>query len=312
MKKIFHFVPFFILTLCFSLPAAAQTNLSAVLPLLQAPTRTAAQNQQVLALFASSKDTNVVFAAGASLVRIPPSAAQEAKLLNIIIKDNDVLKKVFSAVILTAMGSMHEELSSLLQDAISSQDHAVRSYAAGAYTILNPQITDYSAEIINLYIYDPAFAQRAMNLIADELGIKWLFSKINQKPGQHMSFGFMGETPVFACPGNPVSAMFCNFYYVKPALQKMMGLKEYRNKPVSVILGADVIKKKGRVQFDRVKVVIENGKLKAYPFTTQDSHIIESLVSANAYAKFTNEMVGTVAQGTELDAYIFNAEQVFG
>ncbi len=151
-----------------------------------------------------------------------------------------------------------------------------------------------------------------MNLIADELGIKWLFSRINQKPGQHMSFGFMGETPVFACPGNPVSAMFCNFYYVKPALQKMMGLKEYRNKPVSVILGADVIKKKGRVQFDRVKVVIENGKLKAYPFTTQDSHIIESLVSANAYAKFTNEMVGTVAQGTELDAYIFNAEQVFG
>ena len=46
--------------------------------------------------------------------------------------------------------------------------------------------------------------------------------------------------------------------------------------------------------------------------TAQDSHIIESLVSANAYAKFTNEMVGTVAQGTELDAYIFNAEQVFG
>lgn len=151
-----------------------------------------------------------------------------------------------------------------------------------------------------------------MNLIADKLGIKWIFNRINQKPGQHMSFGFMGDTPIFACPGNPVSAMFCNFYYVKPALQKMMGLKEYRNKPVSVILGADVTKKKGRVQFDRVKIVIENGKLVAYPFTTQDSHIIESLVSANAYAKFTNEMIGTVAKGTELSAYIFNSEQVFG
>ncbi len=151
-----------------------------------------------------------------------------------------------------------------------------------------------------------------MNLIADELGIKWLFNKINQKPGQHMAFGFMGNTPVFACPGNPVSAMFCNFYYVKPAIQKMMGLKEYRNKPISVFLGADVIKKKGRVQFDRVKIVIEQGRLYAYPFTTQDSHIIESLVSANAYAKFTNEMVGTVAKGTELSAYIFNADQVFG
>ena len=151
-----------------------------------------------------------------------------------------------------------------------------------------------------------------MNLIADQLGIKWLFSKINQKPGQHMAFGFMGNTPVFACPGNPVSAMFCNFYYTKPALLKMMGLKEYRNKPVKVILAEDVVKKKGRVQFDRVQVKIENGVMKAYPFTTQDSHIIESLVAANAYAKFTNEMVGTVKAGTELYAYVFNAEQVLG
>ncbi len=151
-----------------------------------------------------------------------------------------------------------------------------------------------------------------MNLIADQLGIKWHFNKINQKPGQHMAFGFMGHTPVFACPGNPVSAMFCNFYYTKPALLKMMGLKEHRNKPVKVILAEDVFKKKGRVQFDRVQLKIENGVMKAYPFTTQDSHIIQSLVAANAYAKFTNEMVGTLKAGTEIYAYVFNAEQVLG
>lgn len=147
---------------------AAQQNLSDFLPLLEAKTRTAAQNQQVLNLFSSSEDPNTVFAAGASLVRIPPAPAQEAKLLNIIIKDDNVLKKVFSAVILTAMGGVHEELSPLLQDAVASQDHAVRSYAASAYTILNPQTNTYANEIINLYIYDPAFAQRAMNLISSD------------------------------------------------------------------------------------------------------------------------------------------------
>ena len=147
---------------------AAQQNLSDFLPLLEAKTRTAAQNQQVLNLFSSSDDPNTVFAAGASLVRIPPAPAQEAKLLNIIIKDDNVLKKVFSAVILTAMGGVHEELSPLLQDAVASQDHAVRSYAASAYTILNPQTNTYANEIINLYIYDPAFAQRAMNLISSD------------------------------------------------------------------------------------------------------------------------------------------------
>ncbi len=149
-----------------------------------------------------------------------------------------------------------------------------------------------------------------MNLIADELGIKWLFNRINQKPGQHMAFGFMGKTAVFACPGNPVSAMFCNYFYTKVAIQKMIGLKEYRNKPVKVILAEDIEKKKGRVQFDRVKIKVENGMMKAYPFNTQDSHIIESLVSANAYAKLTNDMIGVIKAGTEIDAYIFSPEQV--
>ena len=167
MKKVL-FSTLCILSFFATAQAAAQQDLSAIMPLLQASTRTAAQNQQVLALFSSAKDPSTVFAAGASLVRIPPTAVQENKLLNIIIKDNDMLKKVFAAVILTSMGSMHEELSGLLQDAISSQDHAVRSYAAGAYTILNPKTTAYADEIINLYIYDPAFAQRAMNLLAKD------------------------------------------------------------------------------------------------------------------------------------------------
>lgn len=151
-----------------------------------------------------------------------------------------------------------------------------------------------------------------MNLMADELGIKWRFDTINQKPGKHMSFGTIGGTPLFACPGNPVSAMFCYYFYVKPAIRKMTGMKDYRNKAVKVLLGEKVVNKKGRVQFDRVRIDCDNGILKAYPFASQDSHIIESLVSANAYAKFDNDMIGTLEEGTELDAYIFNAEQVFG
>ena len=151
-----------------------------------------------------------------------------------------------------------------------------------------------------------------MNLASEELGIKWLFHTVNQKPGKHMSFGFLNDTPIFALPGNPVSAVFCNYFYVKPAIQKMIGMKEYRNKPVKVQLGSPVKKKKGRVQFDRVKIQMEDGIMRAYPFTSQDSHIIESLVAANAYAKFDNEMVGDLPVGMELYAYIFNPEQVLG
>lgn len=151
-----------------------------------------------------------------------------------------------------------------------------------------------------------------MNIIADELGIKWEFDTINQKPGMHMSFGDMGGTPVFACPGNPVSAMFCAYFYIKPAILKMSGAKNYKNLPVQVKLGADVVKKKGRVQFDRVNLISENGILKAYPFSSQDSGRIESLVSSNAYAKFGNDMIGEIKAGTDIFAYVFNRDQILG
>lgn len=137
------------------------------MPLLQADTRTASQTQQVLQWFLASKQPKIVFSTGASLVRIPPEPAQQSKLLSVLLKDNLFIKQVFAAVILTAMGAEYEQLSPLLQQATASEDHAVRSYAAAAYTILNPQRKDYLSEVVNLYIYDPAFAQRAMNLASD-------------------------------------------------------------------------------------------------------------------------------------------------
>lgn len=154
------------LLLMATLSCAQNQPLRRVLPLLQAPERTAAQNQQVLTLFLTSKQPELVFSAGASLVRLPPSRNQEPKLLNVIIKNSDMLKQIFAAVILTAMGTVHPELTELLQQGTTSADTAVRSYAAAAYTILNPHDKQYARDIVQLYIYDAAFAQRAMNLIA--------------------------------------------------------------------------------------------------------------------------------------------------
>ena len=164
---------------------AAQTNtLQTLLPLLQAPQRTHAQNQQVLQLFVTAKQPDIVFSAGASLVRIPPTRGQEAKLLNVLIRNSDELKKVFAAVILTAMGTEHPELSSLLEEATQSADTALRAYAGTAYTILNPTVNTYVDDVVQLYIYDPAFAQRAMNLISknDKQMISYLKSASVKDP----------------------------------------------------------------------------------------------------------------------------------
>ena len=148
-------------------PASAQTSLQNALPLLQKNTRTAAENQQVLQLFRSAKDPDTVFAAGASLVKIPPAKTMEPTLFNLILKSDDPLKQTFSAVIVTAMGSSHEELIPVLQEALTGKNDVLRAYAAGAYGIINPKDNTYVQNVVLLYIYDPDFAVRAMNLLAD-------------------------------------------------------------------------------------------------------------------------------------------------
>ena len=148
-------------------PLWAQLSLPQVLPLLQQKSRTPAQTQQVLQIFRTAQDPNTVFAAGASLVKIPPTKTAEPALLNQIMQASDPLKTAFSAIILTNMGSMYEELSPLLQDTLQSKDKVLRSYAAGAYTLLNPTDKTYTADIVRLYIFDAALAQRAMNLLAN-------------------------------------------------------------------------------------------------------------------------------------------------
>ncbi len=145
-----------------------------------------------------------------------------------------------------------------------------------------------------------------MNEVAGELGITWKFDVINQKPGKHMSYGTMGNTHVFACPGNPVSAMFCSYYYIKPAIYKLSGAKQYENVAMTAKLATKIVKKKDRVEFNRFNVVSENGVLMAYPYNSQDSHIIESLVSSNAFGRLTNEMVGELQVGTEIEIYMYN------
>lgn len=164
MKTIYPFLTALLICLCTG--AYAQTTLDDALPLLQKNNRTAAENRRVLDLFTQSRSPNLTFASGASLVRLPPDNAQQASLFNVLIKSDDMLKKVFSAVILTAMGGMHNELAPLLADAAQSEDNAVRAYAASAYVILNPQQKDFAPYVVNLYIYDAALSQRAMNLLA--------------------------------------------------------------------------------------------------------------------------------------------------
>ena len=69
----------------------------------------------------------------------------------------------------------------------------------------------------------------------EALGVKRVFHKIAQRPGKPMWFGIApGNKPVFALPGNPVSALVCTLRYVLPALRAASGMSASRPRAVAL------------------------------------------------------------------------------
>lgn len=50
-----------------------------------------------------------------------------------------------------------------------------------------------------------------------------LVQRLAVKPGRPLGFGRVGDTPIFALPGNPVAGFVCFLLYVRPALLAMGG-----------------------------------------------------------------------------------------
>ncbi len=154
-----------------------------------------------------------------------------------------------------------------------------------------------------------------MAKISEKVGLNWQFHNVNQKPGKPLAFGMLqtGATkvPIFGLPGNPVSCMFCAYYYLIPAVRKMQGMNEPRHRQITALLGEEIDKKKGRIQFDRVKLKVTDGVLYAYPFRTQNSNVIASMVESHAFMELADELEGRLKPGTPVKVFIFNRSGLF-
>ncbi len=148
--------------------------------------------------------------------------------------------------------------------------------------------------------------------VEKEVGIEWKFKYVKQKPGKPFAFGRLNRSFIFSFPGNPVSTAFCSFFYLIPALKKMLGYKKYRHIPIKAILTEPIKKNNDRVHFNRVKVEFKDGKFFATPFKTQGSNIIESIATCNGFGMIESDIVGIVEEGKEILVYLYDFESVFG
>lgn len=119
-----------------------------------------------------------------------------------------------------------------------------------------------------------------------DLGVEITFWKVAMRPGRPLGFGIAPNgKPVFALPGNPVSSLVTFELFCRPALLKMMGrtesavLKQAR-------LTERLTKKPGLRLYLRA---VESGN-SICTTGSQGSHLLSSLVQANALLIFPEEL----------------------
>jgi molybdenum cofactor synthesis domain-containing protein len=141
------------------------------------------------------------------------------------------------------------------------------------------------------------------------LGVEQVFWGIKLKPGKPVYFGTRDDARFFGLPGNPVSAMVCFELFVRPALIKMMGLKDARRPRIEVYFDEDVENKFGRMHAMRVTLTRTERGWRAESVGAQGSGLVSSLTKADALALIGPESEG-VRAGEPLEAIVLREEKL--
>jgi molybdopterin molybdotransferase len=121
--------------------------------------------------------------------------------------------------------------------------------------------------------------------VLSELGVREVFWSVSLQPGKPTWFGTdpRGRL-VFGLPGNPVSAVVTFSLFVAPALAAMQGAGAERTLEPQAVLGVEVKRNPRREQAVRVLLRRGEGLPVATPNGAQGSHILSSLIGADALA----------------------------
>ncbi|MBT5641105.1 MAG: molybdopterin molybdotransferase MoeA [Rhodobiaceae bacterium] len=107
------------------------------------------------------------------------------------------------------------------------------------------------------------------------------FWKIAMRPGKPLIYGTMNKSKFLGLPGNPVSSMVCSQLFLKPMIEKFLGLKNKNEYPkiLHAELGQDLPKNDIREDYIRAKL---NNNI-VHPFEKQDSSMLANFQRSNVY-----------------------------
>ncbi len=116
------------------------------------------------------------------------------------------------------------------------------------------------------------------------LGVTERFWGVALQPGKPTWFGTRERQLVFGLPGNPVSSVVTFTLFARPALAALQGRRPSAGQRAAARLAVPVKRNPVRTQAIRVRLEQRDGLTVATPNGPQDSHIVSSLVGADALA----------------------------
>jgi len=108
------------------------------------------------------------------------------------------------------------------------------------------------------------------------------FWRINMRPGKPVAFGHIGTVPLLGLPGNPVSSAVTFELFGRPVIRKMMGQTRLLKPQIDVVVEDGVSDQAMRRHYVRAYVEWRDGHFVAHTTGNQGSHILTSLLNANA------------------------------
>ncbi len=116
------------------------------------------------------------------------------------------------------------------------------------------------------------------------------FWKISIKPGRPLAYGKIKNSYFFGLPGNPVSTVVTFQTFVMPAIEKMLNKIAKNNLYIHAIAKSTILKKKGRLEFQRAKLIKSKNSYFVQITGLQGSNILSSLANANCYIRLPSKV----------------------
>jgi molybdopterin molybdotransferase len=136
----------------------------------------------------------------------------------------------------------------------------------------------------------------------DRLGVQLDFWRVAVRPGGPTAFGVgPGGRPVFALPGNPVSALVTFELFVRPALLRMAGPRACFRRPILARLTEAVDPTPGKATYLRCRLEPDGTGWRAVPAGAQGSGVLSTLAGAHGLALVPDS--GRLEQGAPVEVW---------